>query len=476
MCYNIAVAGDGKASAMSYNLLEEHWIPVLYRDGRYARVGIRTALGESGRIREIAASNPMDRVAMLRFLLSLQYWCLGVPLGKLTEWPARGLDKLAASRQMFDLLGDGARFYQDATAQRTRAVTDLFQEIPTGNNFWHFRHATDGQDGLCLACCAAGLLRLPMFSVSGLPDLKAGINGAPPIYVMPMGGSLLESLCLNWRPTVTLGEPAWERKGWEPWTGKTVPLLTGLTMLSRRVHLHSPGAPGGRCVNCGAECNELVRQCEFQSAGPQQTEEWDDPHVLYVVEKQRRSLRAQDLTNRYFKMDRPWSGLLREIVAKFAVSGERRDVLVTGFATDNAKNIDVWERRITLPPATDAANRELSQMCEQWDEQGALLSYRIRRTGKGSECAAAITGVRPHVEHGVSQGLELLAAGGREPWERAAEGYAPVMRAVAQSLSPGLTTGAVRRRAEIASVRPDMRPKQPQAGRKSKPKKEAQSE
>ena len=60
---------------MNYNLLEEQWIPVLYRDGRYQRVGIRNALEDAGKIREIAASNPMDRVAILRLLLAVLQWC-----------------------------------------------------------------------------------------------------------------------------------------------------------------------------------------------------------------------------------------------------------------------------------------------------------------------------------------------------------------------------------------------------------------
>ncbi|MEK7773763.1 MAG: type I-E CRISPR-associated protein Cse1/CasA, partial [Deltaproteobacteria bacterium] len=59
----------------NYNLLDEEWIPVLYRDGRMERVGIRKALKDAHLIRQIAASNPMDRVAILRFLLALLYWC-----------------------------------------------------------------------------------------------------------------------------------------------------------------------------------------------------------------------------------------------------------------------------------------------------------------------------------------------------------------------------------------------------------------
>ena len=64
---------------MKYNLLEEKWIPVLWKQGNTSRVGIMEALTQAGHIRQIAASNPMDRVAILRFLLALLYWCNGNP-------------------------------------------------------------------------------------------------------------------------------------------------------------------------------------------------------------------------------------------------------------------------------------------------------------------------------------------------------------------------------------------------------------
>ncbi|MEW6034890.1 MAG: type I-E CRISPR-associated protein Cse1/CasA, partial [Chloroflexota bacterium] len=64
---------------MSYNLLEEPWIPVLWSDGRLSHAGIKEALTQADRIRQVAASNPMDRVAIFRFLLALLYWCKGNP-------------------------------------------------------------------------------------------------------------------------------------------------------------------------------------------------------------------------------------------------------------------------------------------------------------------------------------------------------------------------------------------------------------
>lgn len=66
---------------MDFNLLDSPWIPVIYADGRCMRVGIKKALEHAGRIRQIAAANPMDRLAILRLLVAIIYWCKGSPTG-----------------------------------------------------------------------------------------------------------------------------------------------------------------------------------------------------------------------------------------------------------------------------------------------------------------------------------------------------------------------------------------------------------
>lgn len=69
----------------NYNLLVERWIPILRTDGKPDRVGIKDALVEAGRIRQIAAANPMDNVALLRFLLTILYWCKGQSMQQTME-------------------------------------------------------------------------------------------------------------------------------------------------------------------------------------------------------------------------------------------------------------------------------------------------------------------------------------------------------------------------------------------------------
>jgi CRISPR type I-E-associated protein CasA/Cse1 len=453
----------------SFNLLTEKWIPIIRNDGTVGKVGILDALAEADRIRQIAASNPMDRVAILRFLLALLYWGKGNQGGVEKdgfpcEPPKDLLSMLTVNRDCFNLLGDGPRFYQERNARRPRAVTDLIQEIPTGNNFWHFRHSTDAVAGLCPACCALGLLRLPLFSVSGLPDLKAGINGPPPIYVVPWGASLLETLRANWLPVTDLGEPAWMNPSVRPEWDRDVPLLTGLTLLSRRVWLHEPAEPAGRCICCAENAPALIRTCNFQSAGEQRNDRWNDPHVVYASEAPRKASKAADLTRSgKFTMDRPWPRLLASIIetGKFAAARGPMQLLVVGFATDKAKNIDVWERMFHIPP-TESMPGITVALLQQWQKGGAGMAYKLRPPSDQStrrehpEIPALLSAVRPHVEEQVSSSVEKTLSGGEKTWQQAAKEYAPMMAAAARSLSPGFTASAVERRRRIASAQPDM--------------------
>lgn len=452
---------------MDYNLLEEQWIPVLWNNGKYDRVNIKDALIKASQIRQIATSNPMDRVAILRFLLALLYWCKGNPPDAAISgdlFPGEWFYKLDQNKDHFNLLGGGNRFYQDPTAQRCRPVTDLIQEIPTGNNFWHFRHSTDMEDGFCPACCAMGLLRLPLFSVSGLPDLYSGINGTPPVYVLSLGTSLLATLRANWKVfNGNVGDPAWINPRILINPGHGVPLLTGLTLLSRRVWLHDPSEPG-LCIGCGARSKVLIQHCEFQSAGKQENDRWNDPHVVYSGNVPRSTEKAPDLTTTLnFRMDRPWPELLTHVAATSQLGQEEGQqlLLFVGFATRQALNIDAWKQIIAMPPI-ELIDDASPNLIRQWVREGSGLTRKCRTKEKLSsreyvEISSAIAAIRPHVESRVSLKLNELLISGPEAWQDAAREYGPLMNAISQSLSPGFTIAAVERRQQIAGALPNMR-------------------
>ena len=379
---------------MNYNLLNKDWIPVLYHDGRWERVGIRKALEQAGQIRQIAASNPMDRVAILRFLLALLYWCKGNPpdegVGTSSDgFPPEWFSTLMENSGCFNLLGDGKRFYQHHVAEscsdknKNHEIIPLIQEIPNGDDKWHFRHSTDKVDGFCLPCCALGLLRLPMFASQEGRGWHQGINGAPPIYVMPIGRTLLQTLVLNWTCSENIGEPTWIQPDIQPNLNMDIPLLTGLTLLARRVWLHDPVEQGSSCIACGSRAPGIIRTCEYQSSGPLRSEHWTDPHVVYLDKPPRKAVKAPDLSAAgKFRMDRPWPDLLARMVeaGRFGSEEKPLSLLIVGFATDQAKNIDVWERTVEVE-STASIQETGTALLSQWQDESSHLARKAQPPG-----------------------------------------------------------------------------------------------
>ena len=282
---------------MNYNLLEEEWIPVLWKKGNSNRVGIITALTQADKIRQIAASNPMDRVAILRFLLALLYWCQGNSDGANAQsggsFPKKWFKKLDDNKHLFNLLGDENRFYQDHNVDGNAvAVTNLLHDLPSGTNITHFRHVRDFHEGLCLACCAMGLLRWPSVASAGKfgkwQQMTACINGNTPAYSIPTGANLLETLWLNWpsSPPVNGDAPVWEN----PIEESPLGFLKGMTWRSRRILLAPPDTQGNRdfsaglCCYCGEPTDRLVKSILFRPGWPRPSKEpWsDDPQLLRV--------------------------------------------------------------------------------------------------------------------------------------------------------------------------------------------------
>lgn len=466
---------------MNYNLLEEHWIPVLYNDGTFTRVGILDAFTDATRIRQIAATNPMDRVAILRFLIALLHWCRGnsndeQPPGPL---PPAWLKKLHDYRDCFNLLGDGKRFYQRSPAHGAETklpATYLVQEVPTGTNSWHFRHSTDMRNGLCAACCAMGLLRLPAFATSAGRGKPPGINRKPPVYVTPVGASLAETLALSWQKVTDadLGTPAWEDPHARPPKHGDVPLLVGLTWLPRQVWLDDPEEPPSNCISCARE-EPLIRQCVFagtgstKAEGPSQARAWNDPHTVSAGDRiltPRNALGAADAAAG------KWTDLLAGALAETAQHRTATFRAVCFATVQNDKYLEATEYAIRLPgPPEEAEARQLIETLKKWQKQSWKLLARAKPTESGRDAShidtiTAVTAIRPEIESQVSAEAGDLIGAGDEAWEKAAGKYPPMMAALAKSLSPGYTTAALERRWHIERTKPNMRP-EPKAPKKA---------
>ncbi|MFZ5500853.1 MAG: type I-E CRISPR-associated protein Cse1/CasA [Candidatus Micrarchaeota archaeon] len=478
----------------NYNLLDKEWIPVLWRDGKTGRVNIKEALTQAGLIRQIAASNPMDRMAIIRFLLALLYWCRGNPPNKESatscdSFPAEWFSKLEENQDCFKLLGEGKRFYQCTVSHGEKSADKLsanylIQEIPTGTNISHFRHSTDGVDGLCLACCAIGLLRLPLFATSGGRGKPPGINAKPPFYAMPIGVSLAETLRLSWIQISNLGLPAWERPDLQLPRTSEVPLLRGLTWLPRRVWLDDPKESDRACISCGRR-DRLVLQCIFAGIGSTRTDEggsgrmWHDPHVVYVRTSKGdvTPLYAMDALAASDAASGQWAAIMAAVAQE--VADTERNTWVVAFATvKNDKYLEAMEHLVPSPRAQHDTKEFIAKI-ETWRKERTDLVRMVRSakekesTRKHTELLPLVAAIRPHVEQRVSAKARDLLPGGHDAWERAAHEYGAMMGVIAKSLSPGFTTAALERRRQIASRSPNMGPRAAQAS-KTRPQKGGQ--
>jgi hypothetical protein len=257
---------------MNYNLLDEQWIPVLYHNGRTERIGILRhdgrpgALEDADRIRQIASSNPMDQVALLRFLLAVLMWCKEDAKSSLTALyeksrpiPEDWLTKLKESVAAFNLLGDGDRFYQDASvkSKETRPIADLLAEFPGADSVNHMRHIVhDGSYGFCPACCAMGILRLSVWAPANR-FYPASVNPGSAAYAFIEGQNLFQTLCANLPETNPRAYQA-------PWLSNEQPTspdaVARLAWRPRKLWLNV-GSKNDHCANCGSSGELITTLC-----------------------------------------------------------------------------------------------------------------------------------------------------------------------------------------------------------------------
>lgn len=432
---------------MTYDLLEEPWIPLVYGDGEVRRAGVLQALRDAGKVRQVAASNPLDRVAILRFLLALLYWCRGSPaagtdIGPADLFPQEALDRLKTERSRFDLFGERERFYQyrepgDGPSPHAPS-TYLMHEIPSGTNKWHFRHSTDGIDGLCPSCCALGLVRLPVFTTMGGRGYTTCINGTPPIYAVPLGSSLAGTLELSWRPVSALGSPAWMEPNVRLPDHGEVPVLSGLTWLPWRVWLDDPEPAAASCVACGREA-PVVRRCVRAGKPPSGRPTWHDPHTV----NRDNPVRAANALEYPRKAAGQWSDLVRGLAADAgATVGACRSLWVVALSSKQAICTDVVEYE--LPPASLEHSEVWVRKLRQWQEDLKGLARQPEAHHRKLESLVA----RHQIEPVLPLHARALLALGEPSTERILGEFDPLMGAIASSLAPEPGVRALQRRRE----------------------------
>lgn len=306
----------------SFNLWTEPWISLENSRGELSQHGIRDALVNAHKYVAIYDPSPLVVVGVHRLLTAILQEALNPKenddlnqLWARSEFPVEKIDQFGTQyADRFDLFSEDKPFFQSADLpmfpdekerKASKCVAQLFPETPSGSLVTHYRHMTDEEQIFSPVAVAAGLVTMPPFISSGGAGLMPSINGVPPIYVLPSGKILFESLAASlltarwldkyasaqsdlawWRRTVPI--IIQESKKKKPGMKFTehrqlgeVSYLHGLTFPARKVRLH-PEHLNTICSRTGQRSKWCVRTMAFRM-GESCLEEvqWQDPFAAY---------------------------------------------------------------------------------------------------------------------------------------------------------------------------------------------------
>jgi CRISPR system Cascade subunit CasA len=296
-----------QSAEWGFDLLVEPWITCVSADGGVREYGIEDLLSDAHNLSEIIDPSPLVVVSAIRLLEAVLLSSLGIDDedGWLTLWQGGRFDEKAMSSvrrlcaERMDLFDCARPFYQSCdidpggTSEHAKSVGYLFPEAATGTAVIHYVHAAEDEHAYCPVCCAKGLVMLPAFATSGGQGIKPSINGVPPLYVLPVGRSVFETLLLNcvisaYRPPMALPldpGPFWASDGVVGHKEERVSVgfVESLTWQPRRVRLLSPFSEGV-CTRCGRTTAQLARQIVFDQgvSRPRDAASWLDPWAAYV--------------------------------------------------------------------------------------------------------------------------------------------------------------------------------------------------
>lgn len=401
--------------AIAFNLWHAPWIRVLDGAGGLHMVSISAALTQAHTFRALYDPSPLVVCGIHRLLAAILQQIYApdelADIGNIVDagrFAPECIDHFAERHTArFDLFDVAAPFLQtgdvalDAwrkpeqakgkaatvasagagvtTKVEPKSIAYLMAEVPAGTNRTHFAHVSDDHHRLCPACCARGLVTLPAFATSGGAGIKPSINGVPPLYLLPVGDTLFQSLVFSlvstqFQPAVAAADrPAfWEGSPFVPRNGELprVGYLESLTWPARRVRLF-PRRDEGRCTQCDQPSPIRVQDMLFEMgvSRPKDAALWKDPFVAYrkpakakpdeaplpLRPNQGRAL-WRDYSALFLAEADLKPALLRQLVALtedgIAEVGQRLRFRCIGMKTDGKAKIFEWiDDALDVPPA-----------------------------------------------------------------------------------------------------------------------------
>lgn len=290
-----------------FNLWNDPWIGVENHTGAIETVNLYDAITRAHELTALYDPSPLVVVGIHRLLTAIIQNVLAPAKTNDLEaiWTAGVFDKRAFENFgnqygfRFELFTETTPFLQseDLTLHPSKGddlktVAYLMPDIPSGTEITHYHHGAEDNQSFCPVCAAKGLVIIPAFATSGGATIKPSINGAPPLYIIPGGKNLFESLAASlllpvFQPQVSSGiqdHPWWDRPAIVKRSAEVIEVgyLASLTFPARRVRLH-PVHNISVCTRCGKETTWAVRTMIFEmgECRPKDAPVWFDPFAAY---------------------------------------------------------------------------------------------------------------------------------------------------------------------------------------------------
>ena len=207
---------------VTFNVLDEPWIPVVTAEGKEEMLGIRQTLCRAHELREISSVSPLEEYAMYRFLgLFLMDGLRPESESDIEDLLENGrfdpeviegyitlCEREGVSFNLFDTKRPFLQSPQNAEFDREKKpVSVLDCTRPSGNNHTHFQHLPG--DKKCAKADEAIRLLLTayLFATVGAQGYPSGVYGAPPYFGIIVGNNLFETLSAELLPTDFIGIP-----------------------------------------------------------------------------------------------------------------------------------------------------------------------------------------------------------------------------------------------------------------------------
>ncbi|WP_461211493.1 type I-E CRISPR-associated protein Cse1/CasA [Desulfocurvus sp. DL9XJH121] len=304
---------------MHCNLLEEHWIPVIRKDGSRGAIAPWEITEGDPLPVDLAPPRPDFRAALLEFLVGLMQTALAPAKEK--DWrrllqkppkPEELREALALHAPFFNLFGSKPLFMQDFDLEPPEDTKDanevaaLLIDSPGGQtlrNNGDFFVKRGAVTALCPTCAAMALFTLQDFAPAGGKGNRTSLRGGGPLSTLVDGTTLWDKL---WRNVVPLSatharlgsvpRDAELAGGVYPWAAPTrrsekgeqthptdVHPLQAFWGMPRRILLLPEENPDGEsaCSLCSARTPRLVRRYLSRPYGTNYGDTWRHPLTPY---------------------------------------------------------------------------------------------------------------------------------------------------------------------------------------------------